>query len=326
MSPSLGIIGSQIRKFAMYMPGGFDATGTIQDNDNRLYDVLTANSSYQKLLFISEATSQLAATLNTASRAMAGYSNPLVAGYTLGGENASGSTMYSKIEKLTFNGESNSVLGATLTAGTFAFSGGNNGSTAGYVFGGYSVNANTTRIDKLTFSNETNSALASTLAVARNNAVTLSNGPTAIYNSSGVGDQLSTYKLTLSNETTSTLSAALSHTHVSSQGATNLGVSGYLICRGGNPTPKVSSHHKLAYSSETFTPYSSGLDSIAMNWGSGSSYSNICGYFMGGTTETGIVGATRRITKVDFSNDTYSKISSVMSEYKRQTQGYSYTN
>lgn len=328
MSPSLGIIGAQIRKFAGYMPGGFDATGTIGfdgDNDSRQETGLTANNSYQKLLFISEATSQLPATLSVPTRAMAGHSNPLVAGYTLGGENASGSTMYSKIEKLTFNGESNSVLGATLTANTFAMSGGNNGSTAGYVFGGYSVSANTNRIDKLTFSNESNSALAATLAVSRNGSITLSNGPTAIYNAREAG--ATAFKLTLSNETTSTLAATLSQTHVSTQSATNLGVAGYMICRGGNPTPPVVSHHKLTYSNETLTFYSSGLSSEGMNWGSGFSYSNIRGYFMGGTpTSGGIGGANRRITKVEFSNDTYSKISSVMSEYKRQTQGYSHTN
>ena len=181
MATYTGIVSSQIRKFAGYMPGGFNTSASRPsgDNDDIKRDDVNANwtssNGYSKLLFISEATSQLPATLNTASRAMAGHSNPMVAGYTLGGENASGATMYSKIEKLTFNGESNSVLGATLTAGTFAFSGANNGSTAGYVFGGYSVSANTTRIDKLTFSNESSSALAATVPVARNNTGTVSN-------------------------------------------------------------------------------------------------------------------------------------------------------
>lgn len=331
-----GIVSSQIRKYAGYIPGGFLVPTSQPDlgSADVKQDPLAANyvssNTYDKVLFISESTSVLPATINTASRAMAGYSNPPVAGYTLGGENATGATVYTKIEKLTFAGESNSVLGAVLSTPSFAFSGGNNGSVAGYTFGGYGTSATLNAINKLTFSNDTNSAIAAVMPVAKHNTVTVSNGPTAIYNAAGIADTNAITKLTLSNDTMSTLSTVLTHADQDrTQAVSNLGVAGYMLHRwiSANTTTLSATSHKLLFSNETISTFS-GNTSIATAFSASCGYSNIAGYFMGGISyySTDIWNSTRRIQKLQYSTEAHSAISSVMSNYKRQSQGYSHTN
>ena len=329
-----GFISSQARKYASYCPGGFGALESWVSFDGTNETKVAGSSAeyvnastIQKILFLSDTCSAIAATITNPQRATAGYANKSTAGYTLGGESAAG-VATNKIDKLLFAGETTSTLSATMSQAVFASSGGANETTAGYTFGGFGTSAALAMINKMTFSNETNGAISATLATARHNHGTVTNGPTAIYNISGQpGTVTEIRKLTLSNETMSILSAVLSAGSSSRFHFSNVGTAGYVNGQGNNFNNFANTIDKLTYSNETRTSLTTGAQSLAGRWAAQSSNANIAGYHMGGAVydASNRDNVTRRNLKFPFSTESLASLSSPMTTWQRQVQGYAYS-
>jgi hypothetical protein len=329
-----GIVSSQIKKYAGYTVGGFGGqsswTSTDGTNDTKVvgaFNTWLNPPSIEKILFVSDTCSVLPVTVNNPMRATAGYANKFTAGYTLGGETVPG-VATNKIDRLLFAGETHSTLATTLSQVVFAFSGAANGTTAGYTFGGFGATVPIATINKMTFSNETNSAIPAVLSVARHNTGTVSNGPTAIYNGHGVNENSQIRKFTLSNETVSVLSATLSRIDFQRKfGISNVGTAGYFNFYGSSTNLLTNVCDKLNYSNETRSTINTGDNAISSMWCASFSNSNIAGYVSGGSTiDSSNRDTVNRINlKMPFSTETFSNINSNMSVWRRQAQGYAYS-
>ena len=128
----------------------------------------TTRTIIQKILFSTDATSNLVAVLSAQNRQSTGFSNYSVAGYCAGGYNDSTGGRLNTFERLAFPAETSSTLGVFLTAGTSnqpaSFG---NRAVAGYVAGGNTSSGVISRIDKLTFPAEVKSTLSDTLTTAK---------------------------------------------------------------------------------------------------------------------------------------------------------------
>lgn len=328
-----GFISSQIRKYAGYSPGGFGGLTSWTSTDGTNVTKVVGPSgewfnsaSIQKILFVSDTCSSIAATITDPKRATIGYANKLTAGYCLGGESAAG-VATNRIDKLIFAGESWSTLSATLSQVVFASSGGANETTAGYVFGGFGASAPINVIQKMTFSTESNAAIAATLSVARHNHGTAPNGPTAIYNISGVPATTEIRKLTLSNETMSILPATIAAQSASRYHMSNVGTAGYANGTGSNGGNFANTVDKLAFSNETISALPSGAQSLSGRWATQFANANISGYLMGGMVYDSAARDTvsSRNVKFPFSTETFSDIGSNMTTWQRQAQGYAHS-
>jgi hypothetical protein len=329
-----GIISSQTKKYAGYIVSGFGGQSNWTSTDGTNDTKLVASSStwfnptsIEKMLFVSDTCSLLPVTVSSPQRATAGYANKFTAGYTLGGETAAG-VATNKIDRLVFAGETHSTLGTTLAAVVFAFSGAANQTTAGYTFGGFGATVPINTINKMPFSTESNSAISAVLSVARHNTGSISNGPTAIYNGHGIPGNTEIRKLTLSNETMSVLSATLSQTTFNARfGISNVGTSGYFNFYGPSSNSFINSCDKLAYSTETRSTLSTGNNALASLWCGSFANSNIAGYVMGGLIRDGSNRdtVTRINSKMPFATETFSQLNSSMSVWRRQSQGYAYS-
>jgi len=326
----IGSFSSQSKKYAGYMVGGFGAqsnwTSTDGSNDVKIEGASNTwfnATSIEKILFISDTCSVLSLTVSNPQRASAGYSNKFTAGYTLGGESAAG-VATNKIDRLLFAGETHSTLGATMSQAIFAFHGAANGTVAGYTFGGVgTVVLNV--INKMNFSNESNSAISANIGTVRHSTGVVSNGPTAIYDAHGVAANSQIRKLTLSNETVSTLGATLSQTTFQQRpGFSNVGVAGYFTFYALG-TSMVNSCDKFNYSNETRSNLSTGNNNLSRLWNGSFSNANIAGYVMGGHSNTASSTVSRRNAKMPFSTETFSDLNSNMSVWRRQSQGYAYS-
>ena len=127
----------------------------------------TSSTIIQKILFSTDATSNLVAVLSAQNRQSTGFSDYAVAGYCAGGYNDSTGGRLNTFERLAFPAETSSTLGVYLTAGTSnqpaSFG---NMNVAGYVAGGNTSAGVTSRIDKLTFPAQVKSTLSDTLTAA----------------------------------------------------------------------------------------------------------------------------------------------------------------
>jgi hypothetical protein len=128
----------------------------------------TSRTIIQKILFATDATSNLVAVLSAQNRQSTGFSDYAVAGYCAGGYNDPSSNKLNTFERLAFPAETSSTLGVYLTAGTSnqpaSFG---NMNVAGYVAGGNTSAGAISRIDKLTFPAEVKSTLSDTLTTAK---------------------------------------------------------------------------------------------------------------------------------------------------------------
>lgn len=126
----------------------------------------TNRTIIQKILFSTDATSNLVAVLSAVNRQSTGFSNYSVAGYCAGGYNEV--NRLNTFERLAFPAETSSTLGVFLTAVTSnqpaSFG---NRNVAGYVAGGNTSSGVISRIDKLTFPAEVKSTLSDTLTTAK---------------------------------------------------------------------------------------------------------------------------------------------------------------
>ena len=329
----IGTTSSQIRKFSGYMAGGLPATSGMSnlggDSTVKALSSYGATNIIQKILFVSDTTSTLAATLSGNKRAVAGYSNKSVAGYTLGGEDQNG-VSNNEIEKLSFNTESNSKLSTTLSTTIFAFVGEANPTVAGYTFGGYGGAGVINTINKMPFSTETNAATSATIGTARFSSNALSNAPTVIYNVGGLNSSFASTKqirkLTLSNDTVSTMGILLTRDFMQNRaGISNVGTAGYINGDGGSVTVLNNNGSKLTYSSETVSAVTLTTAALATISAAQFANANIAGYNIGGTIYNASTdNATSKVMKMPFSTESMTVIGS-MPTWIRQLQGFAYS-
>jgi len=115
----------------------------------------------EDLIFATETSQVIAATLNTAKYIGAGV-NSATKGYILGGHTG---TVTAVIEDLVFATETSQVIAATLNTAKHAGAGVNS-AVKGYILGGY-TSAYTAVIEDLIFATETSAAIAATLNTAK---------------------------------------------------------------------------------------------------------------------------------------------------------------
>lgn len=195
ISSNRGSVGGVNSTTKGYFTGGDDGTNAV--------------TTIQALTFSSDVLVSLGSGLATARADMASCSSS-TRGITLGGATAaSGASLTTSIEALTYSGETSaSVTGALDTAKRLY--GGANSTTKGYVFGGLTAGGNTAVIEDFTFSADTSVTISATLATATRSVAAV-NGATAAYVAGG--NDGSTFsriqKFLFSGETNSTLAATL---------------------------------------------------------------------------------------------------------------------
>ena len=190
----------------------------------------TSRTIIQKILFSTDATSNLVAVLSANNRQSTGFSDYAVAGYCAGGYNDSTGGRLNTFERLAFPAETSSTLGVYLTAGVSnqPASFGNRG-VAGYVAGGYTAAGSLSRVDKLTFPAQVKSTLTDTLTAA-NYSISggFTNDQVAGYVAGGSGPTATVDKFALPTDvksTTTSMPAAKSQIGAYA----DAGVAGYYV-------------------------------------------------------------------------------------------------
>lgn len=295
--PILGTAGSQNIKSFLQILGVYFAGGYAASNSAVL-------SRIDKVTTSSDTTSTLSATLTNPTTQMAAASNHGVAAYFAGGSNTWGYSTVSRIDKLTFSGDTKSTLVATLTSNNAAL-GGAASTTAGYFAGGYQDGVGvTSRIDKITFSNDAKTTLGATLSTGIY-GLTGTESTTAGY---FLGGNAGSYtnridKLTFSGETTSTLAATL--TYIVSTGAAASNSTAAYHAGGYAYTPGATSINlidKITFSGDTKSTLSATL-SVAIN-GLGGGSSATAAYFNGGESTA--------VDKLTFSTETRTTLAATL--------------
>ena len=158
----------------------------------------------EDLIFSSETSQAIAATLDTAKRNGAGV-NSSTKGYILGGYTTAVTAV---IEDLIFSSETSQPIAATLDTAK-KYGAGVNSSTKGYILGGCTT-AVIAVIEDLIFSSETSQAIAATLNTAKQQGVGV-NSSTKGYILGGYTNASTTIieDLIFSNETSQAIAAAL---------------------------------------------------------------------------------------------------------------------
>jgi hypothetical protein len=250
------------------------------------------NGTPYRFTYATETTSQttMNLTMRTNSRTSIG-SNAGTAGYVWGGYAGDGSVQLSTIEKIRYFFDTSVVLAATLTtpgrAGAYA---NNNGSVAGYVFGGFSSGSSQTNSEKMLFSNETKAAISATLPANKRLGSYFSNSGVAGYQGTGVDSAYSNTvnnvsKVTFSNDSMSTIAAmprAVSEgAGFSNSGTAGYSLSGYNYSNGnGNGFREV---YKTLYSNDTNSTLPTLTTGFPINM-AGIHNQNVAGYTMANAT------------------------------------------
>jgi hypothetical protein len=140
---------------AGYLGGGFDAGEGSRVNVIR------------KMVYSSDSSSNLGATLSGIRNYLAANANSGTAGYFAGGIGAS-NVRASTVDKLTFSSDTRSTLGTGLSGARYYFSGMAHSGTAGYFGGGTSDSIVTiSTVDKFSFPDDTRSTLGTGLSSSR---------------------------------------------------------------------------------------------------------------------------------------------------------------
>jgi len=179
---------------AIYASVGFAST-------SKIFSAAGADVAYvsihQYLDISSETRTSLASTLASNCFYGAGLTNSGTAGYIAGGGANSGITSgvpyLTRIEKFVYATESSSTTVANMSINVFAINGGNNGTTAGYLVGGFYGTTDpgrlyTNMIQKLVYASDTTVSNPASLAYATYNNMMLSNHGTAGYITAGGND------------------------------------------------------------------------------------------------------------------------------------------
>jgi hypothetical protein len=234
---------------------------------NRAYKIggngTIAAQSYVSKWSYSTGTRTDVSTTMTPRGYAGGISNPSTAGYAAGGEGGNSPFQYfGNFQKVNYSNDALSTVagGSNITNQP---AGANNGSTAGYRFGGDSRN-----LAKLTFSGESFSTLSGTYDQGYTSCII--NGTTAAYSAGGIGQQsggttVSTIvKLTFSGESFSTMSATLSTARINVIQVSNRAVNGYFI-GGNNSGGDQTVIQKFTYSGETISTLGTSLTNSRAN-------------------------------------------------------------
>ena len=236
------------------------------------------------------------------------------AGYIAGGDpNQSG--FNNVIRKMPGSTEVFSALGATLSFNVSDSIPLINGSSTGYWAGGYRGGspAGGKTIDKFVLATETRSTLAAELSFKKYNCGGVSNAGVAGYVSGGLKDDESGYanltqidKLNFSTEAKTTLAATVSDGagYQSCYNVQNPGVAGYILRRD-NTTVE-----KLNFSTEATSLLGNTRTNNTYN-AFGFSNGSTSGFIVGGFSTAG-QGYPRGGDKLNFSNETWSYISNIL--------------
>ena len=236
---------------AGYFGGGIDASAG------------TAVSRIDKVTFVNDSKSTLAAALLNTKAYMTGLANSGTAGFFYGGKQ--GSTFIYDRDRVIFSNDSRSSATDYLSTPAF-HSGFANSGTAGYLAGGNDNNNSywsVSTIFKITFSSDARSTLGATLTQKTFSATGFANSGTAGY-SAGGGDNNGSYlavldKITFSNDSKSTLASTLSVARTSLSSFANSGTAGYIFGGGSAAASSVSTIDKLTFSNDSRTTLGTGL-------------------------------------------------------------------
>ena len=174
---------------------GFASTSKVFSAGGR--DASSYISIHQYLDIFNETRTALASTLASTFFYGAGLTNSGTAGYIAGGGANSGGTSgvpyLTRIEKFVYATEASSTTVANMSINVFAINGGNNGTTAGYLTGGFYGTSDpgrlyTDMIQKLVYASDTTVSNPASLAYATYNNMMLSNHGTAGYITAGGND------------------------------------------------------------------------------------------------------------------------------------------
>jgi trimeric autotransporter adhesin len=262
---------------------------------------------------------------STASAASTSITTSSVNAFLAGG-GGSGGGFNNIIRKMPKPTEVFSAISATTTYNVSDPAPVSNGSVAGYWLGGYVgggawSGSGGNGIDKLTAATEARSTLAATLSVRKYNLGAVSNVGVAGYVSGGLRDD-TTYgnttdiqKLTYSTEARTTLAATVTDAagYQSCYNVQNPGVAGYILRRDNTTVEKLNFSTEatsLLGNTRTNNTYN------AMGFSNGST----AGYIVGGFSTAG-QGYPRGGDKLNFSNETWSYISNVLSAYYNPSYG-----
>lgn len=174
---------------------GFASTSKVFSASGQ--DASSYISIHQYLDISNETRTALASTLAQNGYYGAGLTNSGTAGYIAGG-GANGAITSSvpyltRIEKFFYATEASSTTVANMSINVFAINGGNNGTTAGYLVGGFYGTTDPSRlytnmIQKLIYASDTTVSNPASLAYATYNNMMLSNHETAGYITAGSND------------------------------------------------------------------------------------------------------------------------------------------
>jgi hypothetical protein len=226
-----------------------------------------------------------------------------VAGYFAGG-NSGGKT--SKVEKIAFPSDTNSVLGTGMSEARQLLAGMANAGVAGYCAGD---SAGSSSVDKFAFPSDSRTTLATGLSANSGYNSAFSNSGTAGYfvagfNGSSIIGTIN--KFAFPSDTRSTLSN-LDPARFVLSGMANKGVAGY--ASGGdtetNDASAVNTVTKFAFPADTRSNLGTGL-SVAVGYSASMANSGTAGYVGGGVNTSG--SAQTVINKFAFPSDTRSTL------------------
>lgn len=189
-------------------------------------------------------------------------SNESTAGYVTGGEISSPLTYFTDVTKFTYSGETWSQFGSGNFNVTNNVTGGENGSTAGYHWGGFGGGIDVSK--KITFSNDT-SSLSFTAARIEYAGKSPSNGTTAGYQMGGMNGGTGAptnvvRKLTYSGESYSVLATTLSVSRYRNINFSDYTTSAFSM--GGEAgSGSFTTIQKMPYSTDTLSTLSATLSS-----------------------------------------------------------------
>lgn len=277
-------------------------------------------------LSISQIASELGVSSNTSLRSLSslasksapdsfsefyGYTKPsLGAGYIAGGATTTGNNDTTAVDKISYSTGVWSANGSSLASGRIHPGCVSDGSSYGYIAGGYNLGAvGTSSIERITFSTSTFAAnTAGTLSDNRYGCQGLSDRSSYGYFCLGYNYQPSTNAYTTKVDkitfSTSAVSAGTAGSVNRRYQASINGTSYGYLCAGHSGTAYISAVHNFSYSTGTMSTGGNVYGAVIM--GGGLSNGSTYGYFCGGYNGTTYYATTSRI---QFSTNTVSTYS-----------------
>ena len=223
-----------------YFAGGYTAAAFVATTD--------------KLIFSTDATAACTtANLSQARRHAAGVSERSTKGYFAGGHTDAAGGQVVTVDKITFSSDSTAACTtADLSQARHSSAGVSEGSTKGYIAGGYTSSACVATADKITFSTDATAACTSAnLSQARNSLAGVSEGSTKGYFAGGSSGAVVTTadRITFSTDATAACTSAnLSEARYALAGLSEGSSQGYFA--GGNSGAVTVTSDKITYSTD----------------------------------------------------------------------------